>query len=798
MAGMEGSRPGDEDRLSIKSDGKTPKETLGTLKKSFRESLRRVGEKSPLSPNSKGSKVRRKSDTAAPNGDPGRPQAPLSPSPSAGSPMASPLKSIGGFFQKKEEDGTDGSSPTTQKPLAHSRTRSDPTFGDQILKRGASIRRSLGLGKKDKEKTLVPVSEVPVEEKKEEEEPVWEEIEESYALPEIPLTPLSVMQINKLIDMEVLEEAHLNLLSLRQEFQQERQQCGEDDSPVDLVKKEKDLSLLYGELRDKVKALVRDSNSFPSRNKGLLVHVARIIQEEEKREGDPGGVAGPGGWRDTWREAVGEGVRAKLGSVHLDGREQNQSWLAVHLGVLGKAIVEDLELVRRNLRWSYPPSFNVFSTYVRSYHTAVGQHLKKLEQEATELKDLYALLDWIINRYKSEKIMGSASLRPEMERESAAPCLEDGFLEQLKEKYCRRAQEDMRSSLEKIIEIEDEDVWRDRKTPELDEDFQFNSQFPMDIWTKVKGNAVNSRKVDAHLEVKVVSSCLEELKHFPKRFESESRRLCRAADVPAPLWTDYQITYINSFTVLKQHMEGYRDSCPAQVDQFSKEVNCLLVRLGQGLGDQYKDDVKPYLKRMMTRKWLTNDEDFQKLYSRTEKLSQHCALMKPPFVQTFVSGLHYHMVKEYVGQLMKNNYSCKNRKHEKAASKIREQWDQLRQLFTDMKSTHEWLHPLGDDLSDIIRQKNKRDIKDHLRPLVEHYPDISKKHLSAVLYFRGLVRGRERQLILQRLAEMKRNLGAGRVQRDDRVLFGDMQVTVNTDCLSDLPFSCLTLFLPDD
>ncbi len=46
--------------------------------------------------------------------------------------------------------------------------------------------------------------------------------------------------------------------------------------------------------------------------------------------------------------------------------------------------------------------------------------------------------------------------------------------------------------------------------------------------------------------------------------------------------------------------------------------------------------------------------------------------------------MHYHMAREYVGQLMKNNYSCKNRKHEKAAKKIREQWGELRDLFVDM------------------------------------------------------------------------------------------------------------------
>ncbi|XP_042372509.1 exocyst complex component 3-like, partial [Plectropomus leopardus] len=276
-------------------------------------------------------------------------------------------------------------------------------LGESLIKRGASIRRSLKFGKNKpgKQEPLVPVSEGSTEERKEdkeeEEEEVWEEMEELYTLPEIPHTPLSVMQINKLIETEALEEAHLNLLALRQEFQQERDRCGED-SPMELAKKEKDLSLLYGDLRNKINIIVRDSNSSPPTNKGLLEYVARIIQEEEKRAEEPGGLQG--GWMEAWREAVGEGVRMKVESVHLEQREQNASWLAVHLGLLGKTIVEDLENVKRKLRWSYPPSFRVFSTYVKSYHRVVGQHLKKLAQQVTELRDLYALLGWILNGYK--------------------------------------------------------------------------------------------------------------------------------------------------------------------------------------------------------------------------------------------------------------------------------------------------------------------------------------------------------------------------------------------------------------
>lgn len=209
------------------------------------------------------------------------------------------------------------------------------------------------------------------------------------------------MQISNLIKLEVLEEAHLNLLAMRQELQMELETCGED-LPMEVVRKEQDLNLLYGDLRNKLTDIVRDSNLLTARNKPLLVFVARIIQEEEKRATDPGGL--PDSWMESWRGAVGLGVQAKVESVHLDTREQNTSWLAVHLGLLGKAIVEDLEKVKRELRWSYPPSFKAFGVYVSSYHRVVGQHLKKLEQQAADLKDLYALLNWIINSYKRSEI----------------------------------------------------------------------------------------------------------------------------------------------------------------------------------------------------------------------------------------------------------------------------------------------------------------------------------------------------------------------------------------------------------
>lgn len=760
----------------VKSNGKMVKKSLGIVE-NLRGSIRRAAAKSPLSSIKKGTK-KEETDSKCP---------PPSPSLSAGSPVLSPLRNI---FNKKDDDKTD-----SPKNKGLSRSNTDPGVpGQSFLQRGAQIRRSL-FGMK-RERQLGSVSEGGPEEGPEEERGAEEEeeeerreeeqeMEEMYTLPELPHTPLSVMQINKLIENEVLEEAYLNLLSLRLEFQSELSESG-DHAPMALSKKEKDLNLLYNELREKINTIVRDSNSLPARNKKLLEFVARIIQEEDRRASDPGAL--PGAWMDSWRSAVEEGVQAKVDRVQLDSKDQNGSWLAVHLGLLGKTVVEDLESVRRELRWAYPPSFRVFSQYLQSYHCVLGKHVKKLEKQTNEVKDIHALLNWILNRYKSESIMGHVSLQVDLTEESTDLLLEPGFIDQLKDKYCSRVKEDMRSSLNNIIKMEGEEFWRDLKEPEKEEGFEgfLISDLHMDIWTLVKGFVSQSRTLD--LEQKVTCSCLHELTQFPKRFEQEYRSNCDVLR-PKPLWSQYHVTYINSFSVLLEHMEGYRLCCSSEVEALNKEVKWFNVRLLQDLEDQFREDVKIPLRRMMTRKWLTTDEDFRELWRQTEALSQLCSVMKDPCSKDFASRLHLHVSREYLSQLMKNNYSCKNRKHERAANKIRAQWGGLMELFRNMESSQEWLYAAGGELCDIIGQRQTSEIKNHLKPIVEHYPDFGRKHLVAVLWFRGLVRGREHSQILHRLSDLRKT-----VPNPDKnqVLFRDMQVTTNTDCLSNLPWSCLS------
>ncbi|XP_060781830.1 exocyst complex component 3-like protein 4 isoform X2 [Neoarius graeffei] len=638
-------------------------------------------------------------------------------------------------FKNKERPNTGNDHGTSSDYMVQS-----PTSPKEQLTKQESVRRRMFFGSK-KENTpkqeQLSSKEVLLssEEKTSEVTGGTAKVWKLYILPEIPPVPLSVMEINNFIKNNVLEEAYLNILSLRKEIQCEQEALGEKALPMEMLSKQKDLSMLDNNLQNQLTEIVQQSSTQPTCRKELLVQVAGIIQEEEKREGDVGQT---GGWRDVWGAAVESGVKETIKKIHLDSHEENTSWLAIHLGQVGKVIVEQLVKVKAELTSCYPPSFNVFETYVLAFHKVMREHLKGLLEKVTEVKDYYALLDFILNRYHSEKIMGSDSLQLELKEELKTLKLDDDFLDQIKNAYCDRLQVDVRSSLDNIIKLEHDEMWKDKNKPQINEEL-YLSHIHMDILMNINGPIQASSLLDVKLEHRVICCCLQELKEFPKRFESAFVQWNKTLLDPS-LWAEYHITYINSFRDLNEQIENYRKQCPSQVEQLREEINGLVNILSQALLEHFKTDTKPLLKMMMTKKWLSSDEDFQQLHEKIETLSQQCKHMSPQHVQN---------------------------------------------------SVEHWLYPVGNHLQKIIGETKKSEIKNCLQPLVDDYPDFSKKHLSAVLYFRGVRRGRQRQ-ILQKLSDLKQNVNAGSKQHE---LFSRMETAASGN-LFNVHCSCFSVFNP--
>ncbi|KAK2852724.1 hypothetical protein Q7C36_007925 [Tachysurus vachellii] len=574
---------------------------------------------------------------------------------------------------------------------------------------------------------------------------------------------LSVMEIDGLIEKAELKEAYLNILTLQKEIECEQDALGQEDSPVKLVHKEKDLNLLYNNLMKKVINIAYQSCVQPSFNNDLLVQVAGIIQDKENRERD---VEGVGDWRGAWRAAIQQGVKETLGKIYL---KQSVPCVGEHLELLGKMIVELLVKVKAEILNLYPQSFLVFETYASSCHEYVAEHLKVLLGKVTELKDYNDMLDFVINRYHSEMILSSPSLQPEM-KDQKSLTLSDDLLGQMKKAYCDRLQKTLYDSLDSVINAEQEEVWKKKVTQKSTKDGIFlSSEVHTNVCEMIKTYSDNCAKIDENLEKMAICKCMEVLKHFPKRFEDEfskqSRSLLGSDLLDCCLWAEYHIAYINSFSLLKEHMDGYRKKCPGQVEELAIEVDVLIDHLRQALLEQFKAEIEQYLGELMTKKWLTTDTDFNELVNRIETYSGYNKSMRHPSAQTFANDAHYHVVKVYISEMLSNKYSCKGKKNEEAAEKINKQWTELNKLFSEMGSTLDWLHSLGGHISKIIEQEHEKDIKNFLTPLVENYPDISKKQLSAILYFRdsGFLKF-ERSSAMQCFSELKCHIDNGKTE----------------------------------
>ncbi|KAA0717709.1 hypothetical protein E1301_Tti020840 [Triplophysa tibetana] len=533
------------------------------------------------------------------------------------------------------------------------------------------------------------------------------------------------------IKSDELKKAYVNLLSLRLDIQQKRGALEEGASDVDLENKETDIGMLLDTLKNKIADIVR-SSTLPSVNKELLGQVVTIVLEEKKKS------EMMLGWMETWRNAVRDGARDSLKKVHLDQPEQNTSWLAVHLGLLGKAIEDDLKRVKAELLSSYPKDFNVFETYVSCYHEVAEEHLKELLEKVTDAKDYQHLLDFIIH-----------SCPGDLRTEQGAVKLGQDFLKKIKAAYCDRLMENFKAAMENIINLERDEVWKMKKTPNRTDEGFLTSHINMDICQLTASYTRQLKGIDENHGKLFVRFSLEEIPEFHKRFEEEFRQhtlsLLTSDLLDLCLWVNYHITYINTFLLLKEQMQCYRESCLTQVVQLEKDMDEVTQRLRQTLLDHFKTDIK-----------------------------------------IFINDVHYYVIKEYVSQLMKKKYSCKNNRNEEAADKMRIQWKELRKLFEEMGSSLDWLYPLGNYLSDIIGKENEKSIKDILHPLVRDYPDISvcsycihlnissKKQMSAVLYFRDNGFSLERHQVINQFNLIKRDT-ANIIH--ERSFFIDMEVT---------------------
>uniref|UniRef100_A0A8C3JH72 Exocyst complex component 3-like protein 4 n=1 Tax=Calidris pygmaea TaxID=425635 RepID=A0A8C3JH72_9CHAR len=359
---------------------------------------------------------------------------------------ASPTNSVG---ENKMEVASELSSPTL-----HSR---DSGFFERGIKTMLSIRKSQRSPNKEKGKEgtgtwkgkrrSLRFTKSCEENKTTICNGVEETIAEKIEAEPIQAKPLSVMEINELIQKRQLLEAFASVKYLEDETIAERDAEKYKDNPQEFVRKSKDVDLLYNSITNAIQSIVMRTLEHPTVEDTMLTSMVTLIAREEAAHPNTGNAACPGmdllgtprKWREEWKEAVNESARKRVQSIPMASKEEESSWLDLHLGFLQKHLSEDLLKIKLSVKKCYPEEYQVCDIYVEAFHNAIASHLQDLSHRPLEFNELYSLLDWVANTYHSELFLGHPDLKPEVKTENLSLLLTPADWDKLKSDYITSA-----------------------------------------------------------------------------------------------------------------------------------------------------------------------------------------------------------------------------------------------------------------------------------------------------------------------------------------------------------------------
>ncbi|AWO99532.1 putative tumor necrosis factor alpha-induced protein 2-like [Scophthalmus maximus] len=197
--------------------------------------------------------------------------------------------------------------------------------------------------------------------------------------------------------------------------------------------------------------------------------------------------------------------------------------------------------------------------------------------------------------------------------------------------------------------------------------------------------------------------------------------------------------------------------------------------------------IRPFFERLVKRKWLSNTEPLEQVESLVKDHFKKFHRMDSPPYQLLVAEVHRRVVMEYLRSVMRGRIICTSMKMRKRmAGRLRDEGKQIKVLFKDLESPASWLDSALSHISEIIQLEDVPSIQMEVGVLVREFPDVRKKHVSAILNIRGMTRQAERQEILNIVKDIESCDGgssSARLSRD-HALFSEVPVTSEVHCLN--------------
>uniref|UniRef100_A0A8C1NCI8 Exocyst complex component 3-like 2b n=1 Tax=Cyprinus carpio TaxID=7962 RepID=A0A8C1NCI8_CYPCA len=552
-------------------------------------------------------------------------------------------------------------------------------------------------------------------------------------------------------------------------------------------RKAKDVELLYEALQKELWDVVRESLRCPTAgpNLGLVV---QVLQQEEQADRDwaqsegaaPGGPR-PREFKKRWREAVVELADANL-PQH---KEALAGELAAYLDKLRVRMVEDLGAARRNVVSVYPVEYDSFQVYTQSYHQAVTRRLQAITNGDLQITDIYSLLDWLYNIYNRD-VLGTITITTPINLSQLGPLLPAETVEKLQLDCLNSVRGKVTNELSQVLD-EEEKRWLDTLNVE-----EYQLPLARTVIQRLQEDLERSSAINRDLGSRVAQCSLNGLADFlysfQRKVEMFHEMLVNTCGENEDCYIAKTIALVNCCPPFRSFVERCGQCDPSTSEDSIRRANTALDRIVnlsvRVLNDRLFEYIRPFFDKLIKRKWLSNTEPFEQIEALIkEHFKKFCRMDNPPY-EVLVVEVHRRVMTEYVRAIMRGRIICTSLKMRKRmAGRLRDEGKHLKTLFKELESSASWLDSCIPHLSEIILLEDTPSIQMEVGVLVREFPDIRRKHVSAILNIRGMTRQTERQEILNIVKDIENSDSVMRVSRD-RALFAEVPVTSEVHCLN--------------
>ncbi|XP_033014451.1 exocyst complex component 3-like protein 2 [Lacerta agilis] len=573
--------------------------------------------------------------------------------------------------------------------------------------------------------------------------------------------PLSVLEILNLIHKRDLLVADEHIIELEAECEQDGQQSTEgSEVRKSGSRKAKDVALLYEALQKELWDVLAESLAGKSSCPALEL-VVRVIEQEEDTDrkwlaaqGDRAGSCGPRprAMKQQWAEAVGQLVGQRLRQC-TEGRVLP---VATQMDRLAKCALEDLCTVKFHLLHAYPKEYKAFGVYLCSFHQGLARCLAEAVQKKLSISDLYFVLDWSSNIYQRE-VLGRAEISSLVKTQELGPLLSPetqlSLEEDLVAAVMAKITEDMSQELEK-----EEERWAQE---DAGDGFQFGLSGKVIL--VLKTHVDKAPQITEDFGRRMAHCCLSCLADFLQSFQRKVERFHEGqieTTLTADALMDRTIMLINHCPPFRDYVERLARFGHPESEAVRCQANSSLDRVtrlcNRVLADHLFQNLKPHFQKLMKRKWLSNSEAFSTIMGTLEEHAQRLRKMKLEPYQMLLKDVHRRVLIEYVRPLMRVRFVCTTSKmRTKMANKLRREAKQLEEFFIQLESTSSWLDKVVPHLAEIIELEDIAAIQLEVGFLARDFPDVQKKHVSAILDIRGLQNQSHRQDILAAIESLE-------------------------------------------